>query len=364
MNHAVRTALLSGTASLALATMPVSPSSGADSSGVSAAWSAKPSVSVSRTELSFNNGPVRLSGTLYTPNVAGKVPAVVAFHPAATATRDLPVFEHLVTMLPPMGIAVFVYDRRGSGKSQGPMADGDYTILADDGISALRMLAQDSRVDAKKIGFWGLSQGGWLSLLAASRCTEAAFAISISAPMTPPDVQMIFAVANILRIKRYSQEDIDVAVRARKAVDDFERGNLDRKTAQERLDAAIAKPWFNLIYMDKTFEDPDQSSWAKEIRHDPLQTLNKVKVPTLVLYGAKDPWVPAKDSIEAITREAARHPNIVTHVVAGADHDMMLSVSPEGQIDPAGLANMAPESPEYFGILAGWLVEKSIARVQ
>ena len=364
MNDAIRVAFLVRTAVFALATTPVSPLLAADSPATFAVWSAKPSVSVSSTELGFNNGSVHLSGTLYAPNVAGKVPALVVFHAALTPTRDLALYKHLVTMLPPMGIAVFLYDRRGSGKSDGPMADGDYTILADDGISALRMLARNSRIDAKKIGFWGLSQGGWLSLLAASRCPEAAFAISISAPMTTPDLQMIFAVANILRIKRFSQGDIDIAVRARKGVDDFERGKLDRKTAQERLDAAITKPWFDLIYMNKTFQDPDQSGWAKEIRHDPLQTLNKVKVPTLVLYGAEDPWVPAKDSVEAITREATRHPNIVTHVVSRADHDMMLSVSPEGQIDPAGFADLAPESQEYFGILAGWLVEKGIARVK
>ncbi len=30
------------------------------------------------------------------------------------------------------------------------------------------------------IGFWDLSQGGWIALLAASRCPEAAFAIALS----------------------------------------------------------------------------------------------------------------------------------------------------------------------------------------
>jgi hypothetical protein len=34
---------------------------------------------------------------------------------------------------------------------------------------------------------------------------------------------------------------------------------------------------------------------------------------------------------------------------------MMLSASPEAQIDPAGLTTLAPDSPEYFGVLASWL---------
>ncbi len=326
----------------------------------SSTWSAPRATSVDSSELTFRNGATELSGTLYVPRGANKVPAVVVFHGASEPTRDLPLYRHLIQMLPPLGVAVLLYDRRGSGKSGGEPAHGDYDALADDGVAGLRKLMQDPRIDPKRIGFWGLSQGGWLSLLAASRCPEAAFAIAVSGPMTTPDVQMNFAVANILRIKGYSQADIDMAVAARSAVDAFERGNLDRATAQKRLDAVVAKPWFDLIYMNKTFADPDKSGWAKEIRHDPLETLPQVKAPTLVIYGANDPWVPVKLSVERLRASAARYPNITTVVVAGADHEMMLSASPEAQIDPAGLTALAPDSPEYFGVLASWLTAQGL----
>ena len=171
-------------------------------------------------------------GTLYLPSASQRVPAVVAFHAAGTSTRDVALFRHLEQMLPPLGVAVFVYDRRGRGKSVGKPAHGDYELLAEDRLSAVRMLAQDPRIDPRRIGVWGLSQGGWLSLLAAARSAEIAFAISVSAPLTTPDVQMNFAVANILRIKGYSKADVDAAIAAREAVDDFQRGKLDRATAQ------------------------------------------------------------------------------------------------------------------------------------
>ena len=246
-------------------------------------------------------------------------------------------------------------DRRGSGKSGGEPANGDYEALADDGIAALHVLARDRRIDPQRIGFWGVSQGGWISLLAASRCPETAFAIAISAPMTTPDVQMIFAVSNILRISGYSRADIELAVAARKAVDDFERGRLDRATAQKRLDAAAAKPWFALIYMSHSFQDPDKSGWAREIRHDPMTILPRVKAPTLIMYGAADPWVPARLSVERLSASAARFPNITTVVIAGADHDMSLSTSLKAQVDPARLSDQEPDAPEYFARLAAWL---------
>jgi pimeloyl-ACP methyl ester carboxylesterase len=326
-------------------------------------WSAQPTTLVDAQGRTFQNGTVKFSGTLYAPKVEGRVPAVIVFHAASSPTRDVPLHRHLVEMLPPLGIAVFVFDRRGSGKSGGKLEDSDYTMLADDGIAAQRMLADDSQIDARRIGFWGLSQGGWLSLLAASRNPQAAFAISISAPMTTPDVQMNFAVANILRIRGFTQADIDQAIGTRTAVDDFMRGKRDRASTQKILDAATTKPWFEHIYMSKTFKDPDQSRWAKEMRHDPLATLDAVKMPALVIYGSADPWVPAKTSIERLRASSARHPNIEVAVVAGADHAMATSVSAADQIDPVLSAKEAPQSTEYFGLLGAWLAKQGLARV-
>lgn len=335
----------------------------ADSLRPAPVWSAPPSTLVETQELTFKNGEATLSGTLYTPKVAGRIPAVIAFHAASAPTRDNPLYRHLVELLPPLKIAVFVFDRRGSGRSAGKLEESDYTMLADDGIAAQRMLAQDRRIDPRRIGFWGLSQGGWLSLLAASRSPQAAFAISASAPMTTPDLQMNFAVANILRIRGFSQADIDQAIAARTAVDDFQRGKRDRASAQGILDAAIPKPWFEHTYMGKTFKDPDQSRWAKEIRHDPLATLAAVKQPALVIYGSVDPWVPAQISVERLRASSPQHPNVEVVVITGADHAMATSVSAADQIDPVLSAKEAPQSPEYFALLGAWLAKHRFASV-
>jgi pimeloyl-ACP methyl ester carboxylesterase len=326
-------------------------------------WSAQSSTMVDVQERTFQNTAVTLSGTLYVPKVGGRIPAVIVFHAASSPTRDNPLYAHLAEMLPALGIAVFVFDRRGSGKSGGTIENSDYTLLADDGIGAQRMLAQDRRIDPRRIGFWGLSQGGWLSLLAASRSPQAAFAISISAPMTTPDVQMNFAVANILRIKGFSQSDIDQAIATRTAVDDFQRGKRDRTSAQSILDAATTKPWFVHTYLEKTFKDPDQSGWAKEMRHDPMATLDAVKQPALVIYGSADPWVPVQTSIERLRASSARHPNVEVVEIVGADHAMATSVSAADQIDPVLSAREAPQSAAYFGLLGAWLAKQGLARI-
>lgn len=321
-------------------------------------WRAPASVSVVEEEKTFENGPIKLSGTLYLARGRKPQSAIVVTHAAAAPLRDLPLYQHLKAMLPALGIAVFVYDRRGSGKSGGDLQTSDYTLLADDAIAAVRMLKADPRIDPRHVGIWGLSQGGWLSLLAASRSSEPAFVIAVSAPLVSPDVQMMFSSTNALRVNGYPQADIEQMIATRKAVDDYMRGSGDRATAQRLVDAAKTKPWFKLLYMGETVTDRATSRWRKEIEFDPLRTLDGVKIPALVIYGAVDPVVPVAVSVE---RLRASHPKLDVVVIAGADHSMQVSVPPQVQMDPAKSQEQAPEAVEYFAILASWLTRQAIA---
>ena len=129
------------------------------------------------------------------------------------------------------------------------------------------------------------------------------------------------------------------------------------------LDATNNKPWFEFIYMERTFRDPHQFRWAREIRHDPLAVLSGVKSPALVLYGSADPWVPVQTSVERLRAAATRHPNLDTAEIAGADHAMATNVAPADQIDPQLMTQAAPQSAEYFGALGAWLARQGIATV-
>jgi pimeloyl-ACP methyl ester carboxylesterase len=322
-------------------------------------WSAPASVSVLEEEKTFESGPTKLSGTLYLARGRTPQSAIVVTHAAAAPLRGLPLYQHLKDMLPALGIAVFTYDRRGSGKSGGDLQTSDYALLADDAIAAVRMLKADTRIDSRRVGIWGLSQGGWLAFLAASRSSEPAFIISASAPLVTPDVQMMFRSINSLRVNGYSQVDIDQMTATRKAVDDYMRGSVDRATAQRLVDAAKMKPWFKLLYMGETVGDRATSRWRKEIEFDPLRTLDGVKIPALVIYGAVDPVVPVAISVE---RLRVAHPKLDVVVIAGADHAMQVSVPPEVQMDPARIHEEAPEAVEYFAILASWLTRQAIAK--
>ncbi|MBX7482010.1 alpha/beta hydrolase family protein [Qipengyuania qiaonensis] len=321
-------------------------------------WAVPPTIRIELLSLTFDNLGTSLSGILYVPEGARELPVAVVLHSAAGPSQDAALYEHLKQMLPPLGMAVFVFDRRGSGASGGDdPRSTDFDVLASDAVAARARLAILPQIDPSRIGFWGLSQGGWIALLAAARMPDAAFAISVSAPITAADVQMNYAVENILRIKGYSQGDIDEAIDARRAVDDYTRGHLDRASAERFVAAARLRPWWKHIYLEGNIDDP---TWLGQIEADPLRALDGSRVPTLMIFGQADPWIPVGASIAALDGSAARRPNVSVHVVAGADHMMMLGVDPKEQIDPAAFDGQRPDASEYFGLLASWLERRGL----
>ena len=98
-------------------------------------WSAAPSTAIVTENKTFRSGDATLDGTLYLPGGGQAFAAVVVTHSASKPLRDALLYQHLKEMLPPLGIAVLTYDRRGSGRSGGNLKDSDYDMLADDAIA-------------------------------------------------------------------------------------------------------------------------------------------------------------------------------------------------------------------------------------
>src|SRR6516165_10182241 len=82
-------------------------------------WHVAANPSVFSKEIQFSNADARLTGTVYFPKTGNHLPAIVVLHHAGLPTRDANLYRHICEGLPAMGIAVLVYDRRGSGQSSG-----------------------------------------------------------------------------------------------------------------------------------------------------------------------------------------------------------------------------------------------------
>ena len=309
-------------------------------------------------EIQFNNGAAHLRGTVYFPKSGNHLAAVVVLHHAGLPTRDANLYRHLCEGLPAIGIAVLVYDRRGSGQSSGDLGKADYETLADDAVAGQHALAKLPQIDPNKIGFWGLSQGGWLAVLAAGRSKDAAFAISVSAPLVTADEQMQFATRNLLTVRGYSSLDVQDMLVARRAWIRYLHRKGSRDEAAEALRKAEAKPWFDIAYLPKASQltnDPEHDPNRKRLDDDPMAAVQQARVPLLFLYADSDPWVPVADSVKRLQSLAMKIPTIGYAVVANANHEMMFPEDETMQVDQETTRKEAPQAPSYFMLVAAWI---------
>jgi dienelactone hydrolase len=324
----------------------------------SEAWHVAGMPVVTTRQITFENAGARLHGTLYLPATHKPVPAIVVFHDASIGTAAAALYRHLRDGLPAIGIAVLLFDRRGSGASTGNANEASYETLADDGVAGSSAIARLPQIDSSRIGYWGMSQGGWLAILAASRDPRAAYVVSVSAPLVTPETQMEFAMANHLHVLGYSPGDVNAMLAARKACSNYMEGNGSRATAVAALEAIESKPWFDLMYLPTASalpRNPASSMWRKHMSYDPLTALESVRVPTLLVFGGADPWIPVANTIDRLRVVARSHPNIDFDVVANASHEMMILPRDQMSTDTKTLQSDAPNAQVYFMLLSSWL---------
>ena len=260
--------------------------------------------------------------------------AVVALHGAGEGTRESPLYTHLHELLPPAGIGVVTFDRRGEGESTGDATRGRFDLQADDAVAVLRA------VDAERVGLWGISQGGWIGPIAAAGSDEVAFLVLVASTGVTPSEQMMYAVERQLRIAGYGDDVVErvLDLRRRFEANVHSPGPDDELAAD--LMSALDEPWVGLLWLPPTLLDEESRGlWIEEMDFDPRPSFAQVRVPTLCFYGAADSWTPVEPSVEAW--RAARGDDVEIVVIPEAEHDLRL---PDGRL-----------APEYDRKLVEWL---------
>lgn len=201
----------------------------------------------------FRSGDTYLEGVLHLPGNAGKYPLAIFIHGSGMATRND--YEEFVTPLIEAGIAVFRYDKRGVGASGGTYTDVNavnsdriFRQLASDAAVAIQHLRSDRRIESKKIIVIGGSQAGWI-IPEINTITEVWLSVCISGPWVSVGEEIYYS--NLAERGTYTQEQAD--------------------------------------QMLKNFDGPGG--------YDPVSRIQKMKTPSLWIFGGKDVSIPVKRSI-------------------------------------------------------------------
>lgn len=308
---------------------------------------------ISEETVHFASGDITLAGTLVLPERSQPHAAVVLVHGSGPQKRDL----FTARWFAAEGIAALAYDKRGVGESGGDFRKVPFMELCDDGLGAIKYLKSRKEIDAKRMGVWGLSQGGWLGPLAASRSADVAFVIAVSGPGVSPGEQMIVYYANELREQGVDEGDVREASTVRRDIWGYMSSGLGYERVKARLDEARTRPWYKRakVQQDDSFgplPTPAELSkpvgrsaiWFKqEAVYDPVPALRALRVPALFLFGDHDRLIPVDESVAVIQRVSVedKHRDFTIRVFPNVDHEMRLVTSEAtGAIDPEYLKTM------------------------
>jgi len=275
--------------------------------------------------LSFQNDGVTLKGTLYRAAGAGRHPAIILLAGSGRVVRDNVVFRTLESQFLKLGIDVLAYDKRGSGESGGNYDGTPLGTLASDSLAGVRALQARDDVDPKRVGLWGISEGGSIGTLAASMSPDVAFVISVSGPGVSIAEQAIYLRANEMLAKGYSSTDAARMTEFRRVLWAYYGTGLGREAAQAAMDIVKQDRWYKDEQLPQTVAEPSSldpgllSFMRQAATYDPLAVARRVHVPVLVIFGAKDTVLPAEESLA----------NLVIAYSAGGNRTVSFALFPD-----------------------------------
>lgn len=282
----------------------------------------------------FESADARLSGTLITPATEGPHPAIILLHGSGPLTRySFGPYPHFFTSL---GLAVLIFDKRGTGESTGERMDASTGTamkssyypddLANDALAALQFLKQHKDIDPTRIGLWGSSEGGMLALYVASKSDEVAFAINSSGFMEPLWKILEYQIGPLLRAAKVSDSVIE---RQLSFVDlwlKVARSGSGWEEFQKQEEELIKADGFSFFQSRGKYASMDEMrwDWNHVLSFDPQPALAKVRCPVLGLFGEVDPITPAARTAEHMNRilTEAGHKDFEVKVFPGAGHSL------------------------------------------
>jgi alpha-beta hydrolase superfamily lysophospholipase len=239
----------------------------------------------------------RLGASLwYAPNAKHRA-TIVLIQGADDSTRQM---GFLIPYFVAHGLNVVTYDQRGTGDSVGDWRYTSPRSKADDILALLQVVKRDPTVDSRRIGAWAASNGGWVAPIVAMHF-PLAFLILKSAPSESIADNVLYEIASELReYHRFSPRQISQAILFERTLFESLATNSNWAAASLALTSAKKQPWFQYMRIPSGFVAPPPATLLAALRasliYDPTATLDRVRTPTLALFGALDRNVDASDS--------------------------------------------------------------------
>ena len=276
----------------------------------------------------IEQGTVRLAGRLLRPNRPGPHPGVVLIPGGGKRDKVNYPPRYVATLLARCGVAALVYDKRGTGRSEGTWAATTFEDLIGDAAAALDVLRRQSGIDTTQIGLIGFSQGGRFAPVVAARTPGVAFVATAASPFLPVRETRLHALRSAYAHLGYSR-----ALQARLErlwaafFDRLARGaptnDLDaERNALSHVPAPLLPPPSYAV---------ERSPLLNALGQDHVEAFRGLRVPFFAIYGARDQVVPVEASLQRLREVLGPEGTAQLHVVVVPDADHSFTYAAYGR---------------------------------
>ena len=320
-------------------------------------------VAVRLTPTKFKSGDLTLNGLLIEPAAkAGTNPPLVVTVHGSERTPAVK-YGQYPWILAAQGISAFVYDKRGTGESQGSY-NQNFHDLGGDAAAASKEAKRLAAGRYSRFGLLGGSQGGWVAPRAANDAGADFVAVGFGLLIDPLE-EDASQVATELTEAGYGA---DVLRQAREITD--ATGNLMAghfKQGYEQLAAVKARygtqPWFakikgeftgDVLTLDEATLRRDGAAKFDDLaidwRYDAMGWLRKVKAPQLWVIAAQDREAPPQTTLDRLQTLRREGHDIAIVRFPDTDHGMV-----EFTQDAKGERTTTRVTDGYFRLLGDWI---------
>ncbi len=300
-------------------------------------------------EIEFGSSSFRISGSIISPITEGKHPAIVFLHGSSPLTRDG--FCLYAIKFAKLGFVSLIFDRRGAGRSGGDRFATSLDDMADDAQSGIELLKKQENVDSKRIGYWAISQGGWVATQTASGSKDVAFMIIVSGGGASPKESEL--VSYLGKFQRAGLTPSEIAQGLSVITEFF--NYLETGKGYGEVQSLVSKskdaPWYKYAQIGNIIPtEENRQNWKWVASFNPVPLMKRIKCPVLLMFGERDKDHPtdlaARKWREGLGR--AGNDNVTIVVFPGAGHGIRMRDDYNGQ-------GRAPFADGYSELMLGWL---------
>jgi pimeloyl-ACP methyl ester carboxylesterase len=304
------------------------------------------------------------------PKGDGPFPATVLVSGSGPQDRNEEIFEHkpfmvLADHLTRAGIAVLRYDDRGTGQSGGTFGTSTSATFTTDALAAVDYLLKDTRIDKKKIGITGHSEGGLIAPMAAAKSKKVRFIVMMAGPGVPGSEILVRQVGLLSKAAGADDDTIRSIQTAQKEALDMVISGAGKEEVRPKIkslvEAQIGASADGLEQaVDQAMSELTSPWFRYFIAADPRPDLRKLKkIPVLALNGEKDLQVDPKQNLPAIEKalQAAKNKDFTVVELPGLNH--LFQKAETGAVSEY-YSLEETMNPAALDLIRDWIVERFV----